>query len=72
MIGDGQMFEEFENGVIGMKKGDTKEIKIDFRQTMQTKLWQVRKLYTRLRCRTCGVKENLQMNGLQRTQIIQQ
>ena len=30
VIGDGQMFEEFENGVIGMKKGDTKEIKIDF------------------------------------------
>lgn len=41
VIGDGQMFEEFENGVIGMKKGDTKEIKIVFRQTMQTKLWQV-------------------------------
>lgn len=72
VIGDGQMFEEFENGVIGMKKGDTKEIKIVFRQTMQTKLWQVRKLYIRLRCRTCGVKENLQMNGLQRTLIIQQ
>lgn len=30
VIGEGQMFEEFENGVIGMKKGDTKEIKIDF------------------------------------------
>ncbi len=30
VIGEGQMFEEFENGVIGMKKGDTKEIEIDF------------------------------------------
>lgn len=30
VIGQGQMFEEFENGVIGMKKGETKEIKIDF------------------------------------------
>ena len=72
VIGDGQMFEEFENGVIGMKKGDTRRLKLIFRQTMQTKLWQVRKLYIRLRCRTCGVKENLQMNGLQRTLIIQQ
>ena len=30
VIGQGQMFDEFENGVIGMKKGETKEIKIDF------------------------------------------
>ena len=30
IVGDGQMFEDFENGVIGMKKGDTKEIEIDF------------------------------------------
>ena len=30
VIGDGQMFEDFESGVIGMKKGDTKEIEIDF------------------------------------------
>lgn len=28
VVGDGQMFDEFENGVIGMKKGDTKEIKV--------------------------------------------
>ena len=30
VIGDGQMFTEFEDGVTGMKKGDTKEIQIDF------------------------------------------
>lgn len=30
VIGDGQMFTEFEEGVTGMKKGDTKEIQIDF------------------------------------------
>ena len=30
VIGSGQMFDEFESGVIGMKKGDTKEIDIDF------------------------------------------
>lgn len=30
VIGDGQMFTEFEDGVIGMKKGDTKEIQIAF------------------------------------------
>ena len=30
VVGDGQMFEEFEEGVIGMKKGNTKEITIDF------------------------------------------
>lgn len=29
VIGDGQMFDEFENGVIGMKKGDTKEIEVE-------------------------------------------
>ena len=30
VIGDGQMFTEFEDGVTGMQKGDTKEIQIDF------------------------------------------
>ena len=30
VIGDGQMFTEVEDGVTGMKKGDTKEIQIDF------------------------------------------
>lgn len=30
IIGNGGMFQEFEQGVIGMKKGETKEISIDF------------------------------------------
>ena len=30
VVGQGTMFDEFEQGVIGMKKGDTKEIDIDF------------------------------------------
>lgn len=30
VVGDGFMFQEFEDGVLGMKKGDTKEITIDF------------------------------------------
>lgn len=30
VVGDGQMFEELENGVLGMKKGDTKDISISF------------------------------------------
>ena len=30
IIGNGGMFQEFEQGVVGMKKGETKEISIDF------------------------------------------
>lgn len=30
IVGNGQIFEEFENGVLDMKKGETKEITIDF------------------------------------------
>ncbi len=30
VVGQGTMFDEFEQGVVGMKKGDTKEIDIDF------------------------------------------
>lgn len=30
IIGNGGMFQDFEQGVIGMKKGETKEISIDF------------------------------------------
>ena len=30
IIGNGGMFQEFEQGVIGMKKGETKEISVDF------------------------------------------
>lgn len=30
VVGDGFMFQEFEDGVLDMKKGDTKEITIDF------------------------------------------
>lgn len=30
IVGNGEMFEEFESGVLDMKKGDTKEITIDF------------------------------------------
>lgn len=30
IIGNGGMFQEFEQGVIGMKRGETKEISIDF------------------------------------------
>lgn len=30
VVGNGQMFDEFESGVLGMKKGETKEITIDF------------------------------------------
>ena len=30
VIGEGQMFEEFENGVVGMKKGETREINVEY------------------------------------------
>ena len=30
VVGNGEMFEEFESGVLDMKKGETKEITIDF------------------------------------------
>ena len=37
IVGNGQIFEEFENGVLDMKKGETKEITIDFASEWVTK-----------------------------------
>ena len=61
VIGQGQMFDEFENGVIGMKK--QRKSRLIFRQITQMKLWQVRKLYIKSLYRMCAAQVNLPMSG---------
>lgn len=51
VIGSGTMIPGFEEGIVGMKKGETKDVSVTFPESYRTVNWLDRMQYSRLPCR---------------------
>ena len=62
-IGSGTFIDGFEDGIIGMKKGETKDLDLTFPRNTLRKSWPDRKWYLRSLCRALSVHLSLPIPG---------